>query len=251
MTVLLEVQQLAADIGQFHILHDISFQVPQNEVTVLLGRNGVGKTTTLRTLMGYLPVTSGQITLSGESFIGVATHRRKRRGIAYVPEDANVFPNLTVEENLRLAVGKTNGDTSAVVERIVGIFPDLKAAWRRAGGTLSGGQRQMLAVASALVQEPTCLLIDEPSKGLSPLFVERLAEVFESLISQTTILLVEQNFYLASRVGQRFVLIDDGRTVATGLMEELLASETLKQRYLGVRVSGGGTRHDRGTDATI
>jgi branched-chain amino acid transport system ATP-binding protein len=240
MTVLLEVHHLAADIGQFHILHDISFQVLHNEVTVLLGRNGVGKTTTMRTLMGFLPVTSGQITFSGTSLMGVATHQRRRCGIAYVPEDANLFPSLTFEENLRLAVGKPNSGASAILERVVGYFPDLKAAWRRTGGTLSGGQRQMLAVASALVQEPTCLLIDEPSKGLSPLFVERLAEVMESLRSQTTILLVEQNFYLASRVGQRFVLIDDGRTVATGLMEELIASDTLKQRYLGVRVSGRG-----------
>jgi len=246
MTALLDVQHLAADIGQFHILHDISFQVPHHEVTVLLGRNGVGKTTTMRTLMGYTAVTSGQVTFAGISLVGVATHKRKRLGIAYVPEDANVFPNLTVEENLRLAVGKSGGKSgstgtvAATIERVVDIFPDLKAAWHRAGGTLSGGQRQMLAVASALVQEPTCLLIDEPSKGLSPLFVERLAEVIESLRNQTTIILVEQNFYLASRVGQRFVLVDDGGTVATGLMEELIASDELKQRYLGVRVAGRG-----------
>lgn len=240
MTALLEVHQLAADIGQFHILHDISFEVPQNEITVLLGRNGAGKTTTMRTLMGFIPVSTGRISFSGKSLIGVPTHRRRRSGIAYVPEDGNVFANLTVEENIRLAVGKQTSESSAAIERVLEIFPDLGTAWKRLGGALSGGQRQMLAVASALVQEPTCLLVDEPSKGLSPLFVERLAKAFAALRNRTTILLVEQNFYLASHVGQRFVLIDDGHTVASGLMEELIESDTLKERYLGVRVSGKG-----------
>lgn len=244
MTALLEVQNLAADIGQFRILQDVSFTVPEHAITVLLGRNGAGKTTTLRTLMGYLPIRQGDVRFAGQSLAALPTHRRRGRGIGYVPEEGNVFPNLTVEENLKLSVGgkeKRGGAADdSVIAVVLNTFPDLKAAWKRPGGTLSGGQRQMLAVASALVQETDCLLIDEPSKGLSPLFVEKLAEVLETVRRKTTILLVEQNFYLASRVGDYFVLIDDGQTVAAGEMTELIHSDTLKQRYLGVRVAGKG-----------
>lgn len=238
MTAHLEVRHVAADIGQFHILQDVSFEVPANAVTVLLGRNGAGKTTTMRTLMGYCPVVSGEMRFAGHRLNGVPPHRRRALGIGYVPEDGNIFADLTVAENLHLAIGRRTTASDVVLDRTLSVFPDLREAWKRPGGTLSGGQRQMLAVASALVQEPTCLFIDEPSKGLSPLFVERLAEALQAMRAHTTILLVEQNFYLASQVGQTFVLMDDGQTVATGSMEELVASDTLKQRYLGVRVAG-------------
>lgn len=240
MTALLELHHVAADIGQFHILDDIHFEVPENDVTVLMGRNGAGKTTTIRTMMGYIGIRAGDIQFAGESLPRLRPHQRCAKGISLVPEDGNVFPNLTVEDNFRLSLGRGARHRSNRLHEILDLFPDLKQAWKRSAGALSGGQRQMLAVGSALVQEPRCLLIDEPSKGLSPLFVERLAEALEALRGSTTILLVEQNFYLASRVGQHFVLIDDGHTVATGPMHDLIASDTLKQRYLGVRVAGEG-----------
>lgn len=239
MTALLEADHLAVDIDQFHILDDISLSVPAHQVTVLLGRNGAGKTTTMRALMGYTSVRAGDIRYAGESLLRAKAHQRCTKGISYVPEDNNVFPNLTVADNFRISQGNGSNKSSTILEQVLTIFPDLKQAWTRMAGTLSGGQRQMLAVGSALVQEPQCLLIDEPSKGLSPLFVERLAEAIEAMRSTTTILLVEQNFYLASRVGDLFVLIDDGRTVVSGPMQQLIDSDELKQRYLGVRVSAG------------
>lgn len=244
MTPLLEIDHVAADIGQFHILHDISLAVPEGGVTVLLGRNGAGKTTTLRTLMGFLEAHSGEIRFAGRRINGLPTHHRAKLGIAYVPEDANIFAPLSVADNLSLSMPaqkrRTGVDPKHVLERTLEVFPDLRAAWNRPAGTLSGGQRQMLAMACALVQEPACLVVDEPSKGLSPLFVERLGEVFEGLHGTTTILLVEQNFYLASRVGETFVLIDDGETVAAGFMADLVRSDELKQRYLGVQVAAKG-----------
>ncbi|WDL98251.1 ABC transporter ATP-binding protein [Alicyclobacillus sp. ALC3] len=243
MTPLLELDHVAADIGQFHILHDISLQVPEGGVTVLLGRNGAGKTSTLRTLMGFLATRSGEIRFAGRQIEDLPTHHRAKLGIAYVPEDGNIFAPLSVADNLRLSMPAQKprtSDAQGVLERTLAVFPDLRAAWTRPAGTLSGGQRQMLAMACALVQEPACLVVDEPSKGLSPLFVERLGEVFEDLRGATTILLVEQNFYLASRVGQTFVLIDDGETVAAGSMADLVQSDELKARYLGVQVTAKG-----------
>ncbi|OFW79276.1 MAG: hypothetical protein A2201_07325 [Alicyclobacillus sp. RIFOXYA1_FULL_53_8] len=156
-----------------------------------------------------------------------------------MPEDDNVFPNLTVEDNLRLSIRDRKPTQSEALERALTTFPDLKVAYKRLAGTLSGGQKQMLAVASVLVAQPLLMLIDEPSKGLSPLFVERLGDVLEGLRGTTSVVLVEQNFYLASRVGDRFVLLDDGKTVLAGEMQQLVASADLQQRYLGIRVASG------------
>lgn len=238
MENLLEVDSLATDIGQFHILTGVSFTVPEQQITVLLGRNGAGKTTTLRTLMGYLPPRSGQVRLRGELLQGVPTWQIARQGVGYVPEDANIFANLSVEENLSLSLlGRRHRHPgNQALTQVQEHFPDLREHWKKPAGVLSGGQRQMLAIACVLVGGPAVMLIDEPSKGLSPLFVERLGEVLLALQGSTTILLVEQNFYLASRVGQQYVLMDDGKTVAAGPMRELLAAPDLQQRYLGIRI---------------
>ncbi len=238
MENLLEVDSLATDIGQFHILTGVSFTVPEQQITVLLGRNGAGKTTTLRTMMGYLPPRSGQVRLRGESLQSVPTWQIVRKGVGYVPEDANIFANLSVAENLSLSLpGRHHRNSSNLaLTQVQEQFPDLREHWQKPAGVLSGGQRQMLAIACVLVGGPAVMLIDEPSKGLSPLFVERLGDVLLTLQGSTTILLVEQNFYLASRVGQQYVLMDDGKTVAAGPMHELLAALDLQQRYLGIRI---------------
>jgi branched-chain amino acid transport system ATP-binding protein len=236
METLLEVNHVSADIGQFSILQDVSISVPERSITVLLGRNGAGKTTTLRTIMGYVAAKSGTIKYAGGSLLGRKPYQVGRLGIGYVPEDKNLFPNLTVEENLMVSLrGADMGDR---VADILSLFPDLKTAFKRAAGTLSGGQRQMLAIASVVATQPDLLLIDEPSKGLSPLFVDRLGDVLTGLRHTTTVLLVEQNFYLASQVGETYVLMDDGSTVGFGQMTDLVSNTDLQEQILGIRVLG-------------
>lgn len=244
---------MSAHIGQFHILSDVSFTVPKGAVTVLLGRNGAGKTTTLRSIMRFVQPSLQSVRFQGEPLDGLSPWQVARRGIGYVPEDGNIFANLTVEENLRLGVLR-NGRTAStkhgpgkshqevdVEERIrvaTELFPDLGVARHRLAGQLSGGQRQMLAVASVFVDVPQLLLIDEPSKGLSPLFVEKLGEALTQICHQTTVLLVEQNFHLATKIGDTYVLLEDGAVVRTGVMQELADSKELQSRYLGIRVQG-------------
>jgi branched-chain amino acid transport system ATP-binding protein len=235
---LLRAENISADIGQFHILDNLTFSVPEGAVTVILGRNGAGKTTTMRTLMGFIHPSSGRIRFGGQSIDKLAAWQVRQLGIGYVPEDSNIFANLSVEENLKMGVLTKGYDVLAAMESMMELFPDLRAARSRLGGQLSGGQRQMLAVASVLMEPPRLLLIDEPSKGLSPLFVHRLAEALLEIRRKSTILLVEQNFYLAAMVGDYYVLLEDGRVVRHGPMQELVDSPELQGRYLGLRVSG-------------
>lgn len=235
---LLEIEGMSSDIGQFHILSDIGFQVPKGSVTVLLGRNGAGKTTTLRSVMGYVKPSSGAIRFHGEDITRLSPWQVRKKGIGYVPEDANIFANLSVEENLKMGFLNPDKAVDAGIARMEELFPDLKAAKHRPAGQLSGGQRQMLAVASVFVDAPELLLIDEPSKGLSPLFVDRLGEALVQISNETTVLLVEQNFYLATKVGDYYVLLEDGQVVGAGPMQELIDSPELQGRYLGIRVQG-------------
>ncbi|QQE77517.1 ABC transporter ATP-binding protein [Alicyclobacillus sp. SO9] len=236
MEIALSVDSLSADIGQFSILRDVSFQVPVGSVTVLLGRNGAGKTTTLRTLMGFIPIKSGSVQLFGRPLGQLPPHRVQKAGVAYVPEDNNIFSNLTVEENLRLAAGRGPLPRDGL-EYVLALFPDLRQAYNRLGGTLSGGQRQMLAIASVLMARPKVLLIDEPTKGLSPLFVEKLVTVIQELGRSVTVLLVEQNLYLAEQTGTYYVVLDDGKSIAKGPVHELREDKELQQRALGIRVA--------------
>ncbi len=243
--MLLELEAVQTYIGQFHILQGVSLAVPEGGITVLLGRNGAGKTTTLRTIMGLVPARVGEVRLRGQDITRLPPHAVAWRGLGYVPEDRGVFGQLTVEENLRVAVrggdlprtALRRGKNSAAqqrLERVFSLFPDLRQAWRRRAGLLSGGQQQMLAIARAMVNENALLLIDEPSKGLAPIVVEHLGEDLRRIALQTTILLVEQNFALAAAIGDRYCIIDDGRTVKSGAMPELVADAELKRKYLGV-----------------
>ncbi|ULT56066.1 ABC transporter ATP-binding protein [Neobacillus drentensis] len=234
MNDLLKLEQVETHIGQYHILQGISFEVKKGEVTVLLGRNGAGKTTTLRTIMGLNPASKGRVTFKGEQIQALPTYTVAKKGIGYVPEDQGIFAGLTVEENMKVAIQKENEKTAKRMDWILELFPDLKKFWNKPGGYLSGGQKQMLSIARAYVNENELLLIDEPSKGLAPIVVEKVMESILQMKNQTTIVLVEQNFMMASTIGDRFYIIDDGRTVNSGTMKQLKEDEEMKRKYLGI-----------------
>jgi len=234
MMTLLKVDRIETYIGQYHILQGVSFEVKKGGVTVLLGRNGAGKTTTLRSLMGLNPIATGAITFKGEAIHHLPTYEIARKGIGYVPEDQGVFPELTIEENLKLAMRKNDEATLERRDWILQLFPDLKTFWKKPSGLLSGGQKQMLAIARACVNDNELLLIDEPSKGLAPIMVDKVMSVIMEMKQRVTVVLVEQNFYMASTIGDDYYIIDDGRTVHTGMMKELKENEALKKEYLGI-----------------
>ncbi|WP_042460986.1 ABC transporter ATP-binding protein [Neobacillus dielmonensis] len=231
---LLKLNQVETYIGQYHILQGVSFEVRKGEVTVLLGRNGAGKTTTLRTIMGLNPASKGSIVFKGEEIQTFPTYTIAKRGIGYVPEDQGIFAGLTVEENMKVAIQKDNEETAKRMEWVLELFPDLKKFWKKPGGLLSGGQKQMLSIARAYVNENELLLIDEPSKGLAPIMVEKVMDSIMQMKDQTTIVLVEQNFMMASTIGDCFYIIDDGRTVSHGTMKQLKEDEEMKRKYLGI-----------------
>jgi branched-chain amino acid transport system ATP-binding protein len=231
---LLKLNNIETFIGQYHILQGVSLEVKKGEVTVLLGRNGAGKTTTLRTIMGLNPASKGSVVYKGEEIHSLPTYTIAQKGIGYVPEDQGIFAGLTVEENMKVAIQKENDETNKRLDYILNLFPDLKQFWKKPGGLLSGGQKQMLSIARAYVNDNELLLIDEPSKGLAPIVVEKVMESILQMKDQTTIVLVEQNFMMASTIGDCFYIIDDGRTVSTGTMKQLKEDEEMKRKYLGI-----------------
>jgi branched-chain amino acid transport system ATP-binding protein len=230
---ILEVREIHTFIGQFHILEGVSFTIPRGSISVLLGRNGAGKTTTLKSIMGMTPPREGAVLFDGQNLIGKRPYQIAQLGIGYVPEHRAIFKELTVRENLEIAE-RRRGDLAKRGDLIFDLFPDLKRLYTLPGGNLSGGQQQMLAIARALVPDNRLLLIDEPSEGLAPVIIEQLMGAIERLSAQTTILLVEQNFRVASRLAKLYTIIDDGRSVLSGEMAELVRNEALIQRYLGV-----------------
>jgi branched-chain amino acid transport system ATP-binding protein len=239
MTVpLLQLKGVHTHIGAYHILHGVDFAVPEGEVTMLLGRNGAGKTTTLRTIMGLWQASAGSIDFRGQRLSGKPTPEIASSGIAYVPENMGIFTDLTVKENMVLAARAARHEGELDTQRlawIFGLFPALQKFWLYPAGKLSGGQKQMLAVARAICEPRALLLIDEPSKGLAPSIIQNLISAFRELKSQkTTILLVEQNFMMAKALGDHVAVMDDGRVVHTGSMAALAADATLQQRLLGL-----------------
>jgi len=230
----LKVEEIHTFIGKHHILQGVSFAVFPGKVAVLLGRNGAGKTTTLRTIMGLLSPSQGTIAFKNRTIHHLKPFEIARLGIGFVPEDRGLFNYLTVEENFRVAMLKEDRTSRQKLETVFAIFPDLKVFWKAKAGILSGGQKQMLAIARPLVNNNELLLIDEPSKGLAPIVVEHLIAAIGKLKEHTMIILVEQNFYVASHLGDDFCLFDDGRTVNQGPMEELVRNEEWQKKYLGI-----------------
>lgn len=236
--MLLNIENLETFIGQYHILQGVTIAVPEGGVTVILGRNGAGKTVTLRSIMGLNPPARGRVELGGELLNGLPPHVIARKGIGYVPENQEIFSDLTVDENLRLAMHRADRRTLARLDHVLELFPDLGVCMRRKGGALSGGQKQMLAIARALVNDNRLLLVDEPSKGLAPIIVQKVRDAILEIKREATVVLVEQNFSLAGAVGDRYYIIDDGRTVCHGRMDDLIQDEGLKRRYLGITGEG-------------
>ena len=231
---LLDVRDLHVYLGQSHVLQGVSFGVPEGGVTALLGRNGVGKTTTLRALMGLVEP-RGRAALAGEELTKLPTHKIVRRGVGYVPEDRDVFAGLSVDENLRLAERNGKSRYDVVYE----LFPELRERGSQRAGTLSGGQQQMVAIARALLNENRLLLIDEPTKGLAPFLVTEVAKALERSAEVSTVLLVEQNLGVVRSLAQGAVVLDQGRVVYTGSARELLADPERVRRYLGVSRAEG------------
>jgi branched-chain amino acid transport system ATP-binding protein len=231
---LLTLSGVHTHIGQYHILQGIDLVVPRGGLAVLLGRNGAGKTTTLRTIMGLWKASSGSIVFDGRDITKLSTPDIARAGIAYVPESMAVFSELTVRENLYLAA--RNGPLDAArVDWIRGFFPALKKFWHYPAGKLSGGQKQMVAIARAIVEPRKLLLVDEPTKGLAPAIVQSLMAAFRELKdTDTTILLVEQNFNFVRSLGDSVSVMDDGRVAHAGTMHDLANDAALQQRLLGL-----------------
>lgn len=231
---ILTLSGVSADIDQYHILHGVDLEIPAGELTVLLGRNGAGKSTTLRTIMGLTTVTAGQIRFRGENITSQPTPRIARKGIAFVPENMGIFSMLSVRENLLLAAVSGAMDEQRLAW-LFDLFPPLKKFWERPAGNLSGGQKQMLAIARAVIEPRQLLLVDEPTKGLAPAIINDLADAFEQLKSQqVSILLVEQNFNFSRRLGQTVAVMSDGRIVHQGTMAELADNEDQQRELLGL-----------------
>ena len=232
MTMILEVRNIHTYIGQFHILEGVDVEVPRGGIVALLGRNGAGKTTTLKSIMGLTPPRSGEIIFDGQPIQGQRSYEIATMGIGFVPENRGIFRDLSVHENLKIAERK-KGDLDRKSDFIFELFPDLKRLIKLPGTHLSGGQQQMLAVARSLVPDNRLLLIDEPSEGLAPVIIEAMMEAIRRLSTETTVLLVEQNFIVASQLASRYVIIEEGRSVQSGLMADLVSDKATIQRYLG------------------
>ncbi|HEY3270479.1 MAG TPA: ABC transporter ATP-binding protein [Geothrix sp.] len=240
-TPLLKLDGVHTHIGAYHILHGVDLEVAQGELTVLLGRNGAGKTTTLRTIMGLWHASSGRVQFDGADITACATPEIAHRGLSYVPENMGIFADLSVAENMLLAARGARRLKDIDPKRldwVFGLFPALKRFWQHPAGLLSGGQKQMVAVARAIIEPRKLLLVDEPSKGLAPAIIQNMVEAFRELKrSDTTILLVEQNFNFARQLGDQVAVMDGGRVVHAGGMAALAADEGLQQQLLGLSLA--------------
>lgn len=237
MNPLLKVQELNAWYDHSHIIQGVSFEVHAGEIVTLMGRNGAGKTTTLRTMMGLVQKCKGEVLFDGASLLGLPTHIRYQKGLAYVPEERRIVPSLTVEENLQLGLlaSTLRGEMSALVEEIAQTFPRLKERLHQEGTSLSGGEQQMLAIARAMMARPRMILLDEPSEGIMPILVDEMFELFTRMKQQgTTILLVEQNVERALSISDRAYIFDQGQIVHQGLGSDLLADQEIQDKYCAV-----------------
>lgn len=230
---LLSLKSMQTQIDQYAVLHDVSLEVPEGGVFVLLGRNGAGKTTTLRSIMGLWTPSEGSVHFRGHDISRMHTADIARLGIAFVPEDMGIFGGLTVEENLILARTGATFDEERLA-RVWRLFPALETFWTKQAWSLSGGQKQMLAVARAIIEPRALILVDEPTKGLAPAIIDAMADAFREIAETTTILLVEQNFEFAKSIGRDIAVIDDGRVVHRGTMADFAADQDLQNQLLSL-----------------
>ena len=232
----LKAEGLDVFYGTSQVLFKMSLEVNQGETLALLGRNGAGKSTSMKAIAGVIPIRSGSVQLDGANISGQASHVIAKKGIGFVPEDRQIFPDLTVEDNLMIAVKKgPQGQDDWPLERVYDMLPLLKPLKDRLGGQLSGGEQQMLTVGRSLMGNPSLLLLDEPSEGLAPIMVQRIGDLIETLRKVgTTIMLAEQNLHFCLGLADRAVVIDKGSDVFVGSIAELNANEEVKQRYLSV-----------------
>jgi branched-chain amino acid transport system ATP-binding protein len=230
---ILRLDDVHTDIGQYHILHGVSLDVPEGGVHVLLGRNGAGKTTTLRTIMGLWRARRGAIVFRHHDVTAMHTADNARLGVAFVPENMGIFGGLTVEENMRLASRDGSFEKDRLAQ-VFALFPAMEKFWDKPAYALSGGQKQMLAISRAIIEKRELILIDEPTKGLAPSIIRAMIDAFREIAKETTILLVEQNFLFAKSLGSTVAVIDDGRIVHTGAMAALAADEALLTRLLSL-----------------
>jgi branched-chain amino acid transport system ATP-binding protein len=232
--MLLEMTDVRVHYGAVEALKGISFTVEEGEIVALLGANGAGKTTTLKTVSGLRPVTSGTVTFEGEDVRHVPAHRRVEMGICQAPEGRGIFPGMTVTENLEMGAYARKGTLTAEFERVFELFPRLKERRKQAGGTLSGGEQQMLAIGRALMARPKVLLLDEPSMGLAPMLVQQIFSIITEINAQgTTILLVEQNAAQALQRAHRAYVLETGRVVKSAAAAALLEDDSVRAAYLG------------------
>lgn len=232
MENILDVQNIHTFIGQYHILQGVNVRVPKGSIVALLGRNGAGKTTTLKSILGLTPPREGKVLFNGQEVNGLRSFDIANIGIGFVPEHRAIFRDLSVEENLKIAERK-KGDYLRKREFIFDLFPDLKRLIALPGTSLSGGQQQMLAIARALVPDNQLLLIDEPSEGLAPVIIESMMAAIRELAKDSTVILVEQNFLVASQLAEYYVIIEEGRSVQDGKMKDLAADKAAIHRFLG------------------
>jgi len=232
----LEVEDIDALYGTSQVLFDMSLSVEKGETLALLGRNGAGKSTTIKSIAGIVPARKGSIRLLGKEVRGKAPHTIARAGIGYVPEDRQIFPDLSVEDNLVIAIKRgVDGQSEWGLDRVYDMLPLLAPLKTRLGGQLSGGEQQMLTVGRALMGNPSVLLLDEPSEGLAPIMIQKIGELIDALRKLgTTIVLAEQNLHFCLGLADRAVVIDKGTDVFCGTIAELNANEEIKQRYLSV-----------------
>ena len=233
---LLEVEDVHTYYGEAHVLQGVSIGVGAGEVVTLIGRNGAGKTTTLCSIMGIVPPRRGRVRFAGDDITGLAPHLIVRHGIAWVPEERRVLPNLTVRDNLRLGMlGAGRRDDGRALEEALEYFPRLRERVAHKGKLLSGGEQQMLAIARGLVAQPKLMLVDEPTEGLAPLLVENLTQILADIKRRgTTILLVEQSLEVALTLSSRLYVMDQGRIQFEGTPDELRREPAIQQRFLGV-----------------
>jgi len=234
---MLELKEIHTYYGLSHVIQGVSLTVEEGEIITLIGRNGAGKTTTLKSIIGLTPPRSGKITFHGEDITHLPTHLISQRGIAFVPEERRVIPNLTVAENLKIGMlkNKDKSKNAKLLERAFAYFPRLQERLTQRGGSLSGGEQQMLTMARGLVSDPAIMLIDEPTEGLMPLLVNQIAIILKEMNKDgVTILLVEQNVEMALAISTRGYVIDQGVIQFEGQAKELQQNREIQQRYLGV-----------------